>query len=84
MGSMARIEYVKTDGGCPKRVAHECDQSGRERFAERELRSEEWVTFVPSEAERAVARAIQEELKKSNGALRLHHEHGALTIDWAR
>jgi hypothetical protein len=82
--SMTRIEYLKTDGGCPKWVAYECLEDGSERFAEREVRSEEWVSFVPSETESAVAHVIREELQRPDGVLRLHHVDGTLGIDWAR
>jgi hypothetical protein len=82
--TMRRIEYLKTDGGCPKRVAYDCDEDGSERFAEREVESEEWVSFVPSGSESGVARAIRKECQKPDGAVRWHHEHGTLMVDWIR
>ena len=81
---MQRIEYLKADGGCPKAVVYECDDQGRERFAERDCRETEWVPFSPSDDERLVARTIRDEMIKEDGIVRLHHEHGTLTIDWCR
>jgi len=81
---MERIEYLKTDGGCPKVVAYECNDAGEESFFERDCRSDDWLPFVPEASERSAARYIREEANKEGGILRLYHSHGGLTIDWAR
>jgi hypothetical protein len=62
-----RIEYTKTDGGCPKLVRFECGERGQEEFAEQELGKSCWSSFTPSNNEREVARRILREASKENG-----------------
>jgi hypothetical protein len=82
--TMQRVEYLKTDGGCPKVVAYVCDDTGLEQFLERDCQANDWLPFAPSAEERQVARSIRDEASKEGGILRLHHTHGILRIDWAR
>jgi hypothetical protein len=81
---MQQINYLKAEGGCPKAVIYECDDSGCERFLERDCAGDDWVEFSPSEDERQVARSIREQMNQPDGWVRLHHEQLLLTIDWSR
>lgn len=80
---MERIEYARTDGGCPQFVVYEFDDHGREEFKERDVRADEWISYTPSDEERHVAHHIRDDLRKENGALRMNYV-GKLRIDWVR
>ena len=81
---MERIQYLRTDGGCSKFAIYECDEQGKEQFMERSFDDLEWVSFVPSDGEKLIARHIHKEANKERGCLRIHHEGDAVTIDWVR